>query len=130
MNFSLLVDKTLAAFGELVEMKSITLKTEITPGVHINLNALLADILLTNLLNNAIRHNVLNGLIRISLTPAELVIENTGVPPKKSLDELFIRFKKDNQSSESTGLGLAIVKQICDINNLRSIISTRTVCTF
>ena len=116
-DFSLLVDKTIAALRELIEMKSIRLTTEIAPAVNINLNPLLADILFTNLLNNAIRHNVANGSINIVLTPASLVIENTGEQPKTNIEELFKRFKKDNQSSDSTGLGLAIVKQICDLNN-------------
>jgi signal transduction histidine kinase len=116
-NFTQLVEKTIAAFAELVDMKSIRLTTEISPAVHINLNPVLADIMFTNLLSNAIRHNITDGFIRIVLSPAALVIENSGVPPKTRLDELFKRFKKDNQSSDSTGLGLAIVKQICDLNN-------------
>jgi signal transduction histidine kinase len=116
-DFSLLVDKSIAAFRELIEMKSIKLTAQTAAAVNINLNPLLADILFTNLLNNAIRHNVANGTISIVLTPASLVIENTGEPPKTNIDELFKRFKKDNQSSDSTGLGLAIVKQICELNN-------------
>ncbi len=118
-NFSLLVDKAITAFRELIEMKSITLTTKVAPNVNINLNPVLADILFTNLLNNAIRHNVINGSIDITLTSTSLVIENTGEQPKTNIEELFKRFKKDDQSSDSTGLGLAIVKQICELNNFK-----------
>ncbi len=72
--------------------------------------------LLNNLLSNAIRHNVDRGSIAIQLTPDRLTVINTGLPPEIPTEELFLRFKKSNQSADSIGLGLAIVKQICEVN--------------
>lgn len=118
LNFSLLTENTIAAFRELMEMKSIFLTAKIESNVHINLNPVLADILFTNLLSNAIQHNHVNGSITILLSSTELLIKNSGEPLKIPPSELFKRFKKNKQSSDSTGLGLAIVKQICDLNNL------------
>jgi signal transduction histidine kinase len=117
LDFSLLVNNTLAAFRELIEMKSILLTTKIEK-VDINLNPVLADMLFTNLLSNAIQHNTINGSIEVILSPSALVIKNSGEAPKIPTSELFKRFKKNKQSSDSTGLGLAIVKQICDLNGL------------
>jgi K+-sensing histidine kinase KdpD len=46
-----------------------------------------------------------------------LVVSNTGAAPQVPPEQLFQRFKKGMQSSESIGLGLAIVRQICAVNN-------------
>jgi signal transduction histidine kinase len=119
LNFSLLVENSIASFRELIEMKSIELTTKIQSNVFVNLNTVLADILLTNLLSNAIRHNHTNGVISITLSPSDLVIKNTGDPTKVPPHELFKRFKKDKQNADSTGLGLAIVKQICELGNFK-----------
>lgn len=48
---------TLAAFDELIQMKSIALQVRIEKGVYIPLHLSLADLLLANLISNAIRHN-------------------------------------------------------------------------
>src|SRR5688572_3991556 len=117
LNFSRFVKDEIESFRELIEMKSLSLTTKLEPDVYLNLNPVLADILFTNLLSNAIRHNLINGSIDVSLSSSGLIVKNTGEPPKVDTRELFKRFKKDKQSSESTGLGLAIVKQICDLNN-------------
>lgn len=74
----------------------------------------LADILLTNLLNNAIKHNHHGGEIIIETGNQHLLISNTGHPLKADPESLFDRFKKESAGAESLGLGLAIVKQICD----------------
>ena len=120
MNFSHFVNAEIESFHELVEMKSLRLTTKIEPEVYLSLNPVLADILFTNLFTNAIRHNLMNGSIDVTLSSSGLSVKNTGDPPKVATQELFKRFKKDKQSSESTGLGLAIVKQICDLNNFRA----------
>ncbi len=118
MDFSRLVENSIASFKELIEMKSIVLTANIDPNVNVKLNPVLADILFNNLISNAIRHNyVSGGTIDIHLSSSGLTVKNTGDALKIPTTELFKRFKKAKQGSESTGLGLAIVKQICDISN-------------
>lgn len=117
VNFTRLTYQVIASLNELIEMKAITLQKEIAENVQVCLNPVLADVLLSNLLNNAIRHNYINGNIRVLLHTSKLVIQNTGNPPEVPTQQLFQRFKKNNQSTESIGLGLSIVKQICDINH-------------
>lgn len=114
INFTEVVENGINAFKELIEMKSITLAADIQPAVHVNLHPVLADILFTNLLSNAIRHNQMNGSISVLLSSSGLTVKNSGDPPKIRTTELFQRFKKGKQSSDSTGLGLAIVKEICE----------------
>ncbi len=115
LDFSSEVEKMLGEFKELIELKSITLTTEIEPGISVEMDDVLCELLLTNLINNAIRHNWENGTIHISLTNDELEITNSGPDLEIDPEELFHRFKKSNQSSASLGLGLAIVQKICDL---------------
>jgi signal transduction histidine kinase len=81
--------------------------------LHLPINGYLADILLNNLLLNAIRHNQEGGDLSIRLRESSLRITNSG--PALSFDPatIFDRFVKGAHSG-GTGLGLAIVRQICD----------------
>jgi len=116
-----LARETLAAFDELIQMKEIGLQVHIEKGVYIPLHLSLADLLLANLISNAIRHNepqgAAKGLIRVELTHEGLVIVNTGREPGIPTQELFERFRKGNSGSDSIGIGLAIVRQICELSH-------------
>lgn len=119
INFSELLSDSLLAFEELLEMKSITLRQRIQKNVKLTIHPVLADILLNNLISNAIRHNYKEGTIEVQLSEKELVIVNSGEPLQIPPAEIFKRFKKSNQTGDSVGLGLAIVKQICSLNNMQ-----------
>lgn len=108
----------LAAYEDRIELKSIEVSRNVDKRVALQLHPTLADILINNLIGNAIRHNVENGKIELVLTGDELLIRNTGRAPEIPTTELFQRFKKSNQCSDSIGLGLSIVKQICDLNSI------------
>lgn len=108
----------LAAYEDRIELKSIEVVREVDKRVALQLHPTLADIMMNNLIGNAIRHNIENGKIELTLTASELIIRNTGRAPEIPTSELFQRFKKSNQCSDSIGLGLAIVKQICDLNSI------------
>ena len=78
------------------------------------------DILLKNLLENAIRYNKQNGTVLISLVKEKhlLSIQDTGIGiPEESLSRIFERFYRVDKSRSrklgGTGLGLSIVKHIC-----------------
>ena len=74
----------------------------------IHANASLAQIMVTNLVKNAMLHNKENGQLSVETTPVSLVVRNSGDAP---LDEhkLFHRFAHSvDRKTESTGLGLAI----------------------
>jgi len=123
---SQLTRETLNSFEELIQLKSLTLETTIVEKVYVPLNPALADLLLANLIGNAIRHNVApageggglaHGLILVNLSREGLVIANTGLQPRVPTVELFERFKKGNSGSDSIGIGLAIVRQICDLSH-------------
>lgn len=117
INFSTILEETIDSFADLIEMKPLNLKSVIAENVIIHMDETLCRILLNNLFSNAIRHNSENGIIGIALTDAHFIIKNTGKAPLVPTEELFGRFKKDNQSINSIGIGLAIVKKITEIFN-------------
>ncbi|MEO9870552.1 sensor histidine kinase [Ekhidna sp.] len=114
IDLSMTLEHMLEEFRELVELKSIKRIVEVKEGVIIQADPVLIELLLTNLINNAIRHNWEGGNISLSLDEERLSISNSGPELQVSSNELFQRFKKANQSAKSMGLGLAIVKKICD----------------
>jgi signal transduction histidine kinase len=116
VNMSLLVRAVLSSFEELIEMKSLRLVAEIGENVYIALHPALADLLLMNLVGNAIRHNAGEGWIVVRLMREGLVVSNSGREPRVPVAELFERFKKGNPGGDSIGIGLAIVRQICDLS--------------
>ena len=105
----------LSDLEELLEAQKITLKTDIE-SCHLYMNASMAEILLSNLLSNAIRHNLSQGWIDISLNQQQLIICNTTKEGVREDTNLFNRITFHNKSEDSLGLGLNIVKSICDKN--------------
>ena len=114
LDLSEILSGMLEEFRELMDLKQIETETDLSSGVKLEADKVLVEILLTNLINNAIRHNWEEGKIKLSLTNASLLISNSGPELSIKPDDLFRRFKKSNQSAQSLGLGLAIVKKICD----------------
>ena len=110
-----LINEKLLQFADLIKARNLTVETDIQP-TTLKLNHHLADIVINNLLGNAIKHNLDNGSITISLEQNELMISNTGKQDHVDPDKVFDRFQKSTES-EGLGLGLAIVKQICDQYN-------------
>ncbi len=104
-------------YSELIEARQITLQTSIAEGITRQSNPALMDILFTNLLTNAIRHNQTGGSISVTLSAHQLIISNTGAPPRDQPAELFERFRKGSHS-DSLGLGLSIVQKISDAEGL------------
>jgi len=109
--------KHLEIYEDFIENKKITVNKKSTLDVKIEANPLLFDMIISNLISNAIKHNIENGSIDILTTDLFISFSNTGSPLQISSSSLFERFKKESNASNSFGLGLAIVKKVCDNNN-------------
>ena len=90
------------------------METKFSGDVEVTINPTLADILISNLLQNAIRHNQEAGKIVVSIMNKSFSISNSGEALKIDKEDLFVRFKKNDGSKDSLGLGLSIVKSIID----------------
>jgi signal transduction histidine kinase len=100
----------------LTREKNITIHQRFNSDIAVYANPALMDILIGNLLSNAVRHNRKYGDIFITTRGNELTIENTGDEVPLVGTRIFARFHKHPRSEgyeHSTGLGLAIVKNIC-----------------
>ncbi|MBD0254461.1 MAG: HAMP domain-containing histidine kinase [Cytophagales bacterium] len=113
-----LLAERLVHFHELMEMKMLRVDAQTDVPVTLLINPLLAEILLDNLISNAIKHNVSGGTLAVQLTHHHLVVRNTGEAPRQPTAAFFDRFVKSDPGSKSLGLGLAIVKAICETNGL------------
>jgi len=113
VDFSNVVEKALLFYRDYWDGELPLIRESVEPGVYLMANASLLEILVTNLVKNSVVHNIPNGHVTIQLANHELVIENTGHSIAGSTEQLFERFKKGREGSETTGLGLSLVKQIC-----------------
>jgi len=109
----LLVEKV-AQLEPLLDARELRYDLDISKvPVVVRMHPGLADSLLQNLLQNAVKHNVRGGELAVTLTPQGLKISNTGPAVTGDPTRFFERFRKHNAASESPGLGLSIVQQIC-----------------
>ncbi|RFU42125.1 sensor histidine kinase, partial [Actinomadura logoneensis] len=89
-------------------------------------DARLAERMVTNLVDNALRHNVPGGLVEVTAATrdgaAELTVANTGrVIPEPAVEQLFEPFERLGAEkagrAEGLGLGLSIVQAIADAHD-------------
>jgi len=112
INLQTLLREMIVQFEEIFQDKELKL-TNTLNDKKIYASRYLVDILLNNLISNAIRHNYTGGEINITLTEQSLTISNTGENIALHNDDIFKRFHKSS-SSEGSGLGLTISRQICE----------------
>jgi len=108
-----LLEKRLIWLEDFIAEKKLELEAvliEITPEI----NPFLAETLVTNLLINAVKHNLQGGFLRVTLNENCLIVENSSALPEASVTDLTARFARGNPHSEGVGLGLAMVVEICE----------------
>ncbi len=112
------IENILSNMEEIINFKHIDVSVDLQP-VTVECDHILADILFTNLIKNAVQHNTDGGNISIRLTTEKLEIENSGEITELSPEKLFSRFQKGSSAKDSLGLGLAINQKICEIYGFR-----------
>ncbi|MEY5016308.1 MAG: hypothetical protein RIS92_2666 [Verrucomicrobiota bacterium] len=123
------LQKTLAPHIELLQDQSRTAEVGVTIDIsptfaHVDPSHL--DLILSNLLNNALQHNLPNGSIHVSSlsnhSEATVTIKNSSLPiPPDLLPRLFDRFFQIDSSRTGghAGLGLSIARELTRLNNGR-----------
>lgn len=111
VNMKDLVTGMVNRFEELFRDKELRVNCQ-AQDVELFTSFYLMEILVNNLLTNAIRHNRVGGLINIRLTGSGLMVQNTGEGEALDSEDIFKRFNK-SAGSEGSGLGLTISRQIC-----------------
>jgi signal transduction histidine kinase len=111
-----LLEKIKALNEDFILDKNIAFFDEATEELDFKINSELCFILINNLIQNAIRHNVKDGKITITIKNKTLIISNTGILEALNEVSIFERFEKKSSNVNSIGLGLAIVKEIAEAN--------------
>lgn len=109
-----IVDNIVSNMEEIIKFKNLELKVKLNP-VKVKCDLILANILFTNLIKNAVQHNHENGYIEMLLNEEKFEIINSGENSKIETEQLFHRFQKENKETDSLGLGLAINQKICEM---------------
>ncbi len=113
INLDTLISDTLNQYDDVISGLNIKVKTNLDPK-KLDASLLLMEVLISNLIGNAIRHNAEGGRISIELNQHRARFANSGKEKAPlEVQNLFGRFKK-SASSDGTGLGLTISKEICD----------------
>lgn len=104
---------------------SLSLRESIVQG-----DPTLLDLLVDNLIRNALTHNVPDGQVWITVSPRLLQIANTGAPIASerltALSEPFRRGPQDRVNGAGSGLGLAIVTAVARAHNASVTLTPRT----
>lgn len=112
INIKELTDEILENFEDQIRSKKLSLRFKFDKVGQLLSNRTLIDILITNLIKNAVVHNTENGFIHISINEGHFAIENSfdnNFPPPV---QHYKRFSSSRTEEGSIGLGLSIVKRI------------------
>jgi len=118
IDLAVLFMQRLELFQSVIVSRKIETKTEMNSTFKVKINPFLANVLVNNLLSNAINHNIQKGNIIIRIEADFIKISNSTNGQLLDVNKLFKRFYKKNKDSNSVGLGLSIVKKIIDTYNL------------
>jgi len=115
VDFNILFKQTMDDFLDLSEFKEVHIVYYEEGHLIKRMNKDLAQILVSNLLKNAIVHNVVGGTVDITVRENFFSISNNGALNALNSEKLFSRFYKESVEKGTTGLGLSIVKAILDL---------------
>jgi two-component system phosphate regulon sensor histidine kinase PhoR len=118
-----LVKEVVGGYADLAEERRILLETDLRPGIGMRGDRAQLGLLLSNLIDNALRYTPAKGTVCVRLDAAEsravLQVADTGEGiPASEVPRVFERFyrvdKARARQTGGTGLGLAIVRHVAE----------------
>ncbi|MCD8008889.1 MAG: HAMP domain-containing histidine kinase [Clostridiales bacterium] len=118
VDVKLVARRTLHLLEPLAAKQCISLRTRLSDNCIVKASADDLYQIIFNLVENAIKYNIQNGIVTLSLrkerTTVILMVEDTGIGiPEEDIDHIFERFyrvdKARSRASGGSGLGLSIV---------------------
>jgi signal transduction histidine kinase len=118
-----LAKEVLGRYAERAEERRIELRGELQPGTTVRGDRAQLALLLSNLVDNALRYTQNRGMVRVCLDSSEgrvvlQVADNGRGIPSSELHRIFERFYRVDKArarhSGGTGLGLAIVRHVAE----------------
>jgi signal transduction histidine kinase len=114
-----IIGNCIIQYKEIMQLKKINVEVEANDPAIFKMNQTLAEVLISNLISNAVRYNIDGGFINCYINNGYLTISNSGAPIKTDPELLFRRFHKISENPQSVGLGLSIVKKIADTYKMK-----------
>jgi len=119
------IKKVVKTHDKLIVNNGIAMFSSVPTDVVIQADVLLLEIILDNLISNAIKYNKTNGVLIFTWETAtktlSIIDEGIGIDSNQ-LPLLFNRFFRADDSRCSqipgNGLGLSIAKRLCDVQNI------------
>lgn len=108
-----IVDECLKSITEVFGMDPAKIHCDFREGSLIAASPVLVEVLINNLVVNALVHNIKDGEIWVRIQSRTFLIENSGTVPLKE-GVIFDRFSIPTDRNTRSGLGLSIVKEICN----------------
>lgn len=115
LNINLIVRNIASEFEDFATFRRVHISIQEKDDLQTAMPQELAEILISNLLKNAILHNRPEGTVELVIESSSLTIKNTGNEKPLNRERIFDRFHKETPENNTTGLGLAIVKAIADV---------------
>lgn len=112
------VKEAIIDFEDFALYKNIEINYNEKNSLSVHIEPWLAQILIGNLVKNAVFHNHKDGKVAITLSDTTLQVCNTANEDKLDAQHIFDRFKKQASNNNSVGLGLSICKAISDLYDL------------
>lgn len=124
LDLSLITQTIIGEIDQEAHRKQIELELNSDSQTFVNGNQATIEILIRNLLSNAIRYTPRNGHVRVDVNRQDskvlLSVTDTGPGiPASDRERVFERFYRgeDNQHIIGSGLGLSIAKRIAELHN-------------
>ncbi|NLK75486.1 MAG: cell wall metabolism sensor histidine kinase WalK [Clostridiales bacterium] len=125
VNINELLEQLLKRLGPIAKKKNVEIIYESFRPVIAEVDEVKLSLAITNLVENAIKYNVDDGWIRVSLNADHkyffVKVSDSGIGiPEDALDNIFDRFyrvdKARSRESGGTGLGLSITKNVIQMH--------------
>ena len=110
------LNRAIEDYQQLALTREINITVDAAKDLVIKANPILFEILISNLISNALRYATFKTDVWIKVEKETLTVLNNG-SPLKSPEKIFNRFNQESRSSQGSGLGLAILKKICEVEN-------------
>lgn len=120
INLTKLTEKALQDLNEIYEEKELTVEMAVADEFEMEMNDVLATILINNMVKNAVLHSPAHSKILIKSTSDSLTFVNGG-DTALDTEKIFKRFYRPTQTvnKNSTGLGLAIAQEISLLSGIK-----------
>ncbi len=136
VNINELLESCIKRNEHRISAKTLTLNTDYSPdNIYSLIDIKLMNILLDNLLDNAIKFTDEDGSIAIKtereFASAKIIIEDSGIGiSEKMLNDIYDLFSREDNSHSRVvlGIGLFIVKAIADSHNHEITITSKADC--